>query len=209
MQKKVKSTVVLLAGALAVTLNLSAQQAKPTPRKRPFAETNAALVFNIERAQIAQTGSPSFWLKGGAIDASTTLWKGLGVAANLTGEHNENIQSNISLGKFAYMFGPRYTFDPSRHIGGTTGKRETEVFGEVLLGGVHAFDSAFPGTNSTRTSASSFSMQAGGGVDIHLVKGLGIRALEMDWVHTSLPNNASNTQNDLRLAFGMSWRWKR
>ena len=36
-------------------------------------------------------------------------------------------------------------------------------------------------------------------------KSWGVRLLEADYVRTSLPNNASNTQNDLRLAFGVIW----
>jgi hypothetical protein len=209
MQTKMKRTVVLFIGALVLTLNLPAQQANPISHGAHFTETNAAIVFNVERAQVAQAGSPSFWLKGGAMDASTTVWKGLGIAANLTGEHAANVSGNVSLGKFAYMFGPRYTFHAPRYRGSMTEKRGAEIFGEALFGDVHAFDSTFPGTNSVQTSANGFSMQMGGGVDIHLAKGLGLRALEVDWLHTNLPNNASNTQNDLRLAFGMSWRWQR
>jgi hypothetical protein len=49
-------------------------------------------------------------------------------------------------------------------------------------------------------------MQIGGGVDVLMFKGFGIRALEADYVRSSLPNSASNNQNDLRLSFGISYR---
>jgi hypothetical protein len=206
MRKKVLITVVLLTGALASTLTLTAQQPHATSKKFRITGTNVAVLFNFERAQVAQSGTPSFWLKGGAADASVTFWKGLGLAANLTGEHASNIANNVSLGKTAFMAGPRYTFNTSKYTDSMTKKHRTELFGEWLFGGAHAFDSTFPGTNGFQTSAGAFSMQAGGGMDISIAKGFGVRALEMDWVHTSLPNNAGNSQNDLRIAFGVSYR---
>jgi hypothetical protein len=48
-------------------------------------------------------------------------------------------------------------------------------------------------------------MQLGGGVDVALSRGFGVRAIEVDYVRTSLPNNASNTQNDLKIAFGVTY----
>ncbi len=203
MQKIVRKGV-LLAGALAFTVSLAAQQL--TSPRLHITETNVAIEFNLERAQIAEGGSPSFWLKGGAADGAVTFWHGLGLAANLTGEHDTGIQNNVSLGKVAFMAGPRYTFNTSKYTGRITKKHATAVFGESLFGGVHAFDSTFPSANGVRTSAGAFSMQVGGGVDVAVAKGFGIRALETDWVHTSLPNNAGNTQNDFRIAFGVSWR---
>ena len=204
MQKKTIRKGVLLAGALATTLHLAAQQ--PAKNKPYIQSSDIAVLFNFEHAQVAQAGTPGFWLKGGSIDGSATFYKGLGIAANITGEHASNIQSNVSLGKFSYMFGPRYTVNTSRYTDKLIKKHSTQVFGEWILGGVHAFDSTFPGTSSVKTSANAFSMQLGGGIDIAVKKGFGIRALEIDYVHTTLPNNASNSQNDLRIGFGVSYR---
>lgn len=204
MQKKTIRKGVLLAGALAATLHLAAQQ--PAKTKFHVPSSDIAVLFSFEHAQVAQTGTPGFWLKGGSVDGSATFYKGLGIAANITGEHASNIQSNVSLGKVAYMFGPRYTFNTSRYTEKLTGKHSTQVFGEWLLGGVHAFDSTFPGTLSLKTSANALSMQLGGGIDVTVKNGFGIRALEIDYVHTALPNNASNSQNDFRVGFGISYR---
>ena len=204
--QRIFRTGVLLAGALVATLTLSAQQAQPTAHKLHITQTNVAVLFNFERAQVAQTGSPSFWLKGGAADASVTFWNGLGIAANLTEEHASGISGNVSLGKVAFMAGPRYTFNTSRYTDKAFKKHRSEVFGECLFGGAHAFDSTFPGTNAVKTSAGAFSMQLGGGLDIGIAKGFGIRALETDWIHTTLPNNAGNSQNDFRIGFGISYR---
>lgn len=50
-------------------------------------------------------------------------------------------------------------------------------------------------------------MQLGGGVNVALAKVYGLRVVELDYVHTNLPNNAANSQNDLRVAFGLSYRY--
>ncbi len=55
------------------------------------------------------------------------------------------------------------------------------------------------------TSANSFAVQAGGGVNLYLTRSFGIRLLQADYVRTTLPNAAANTQNDLRLAFGITY----
>jgi hypothetical protein len=49
-------------------------------------------------------------------------------------------------------------------------------------------------------------MQTGGGFNLLLSKSFGLRLLQVDYARTTLPNNASNTENDLRLAFGVIWR---
>lgn len=98
------------------------------------------------------------------------------------------------------MAGPRYTRSlPTLH--------RTQLFAEGLFGGVHAFDSVFPGSTGVTSSAGGFSMQLGGGVNVPVAKRISIRALEVDYVHTNLPNNSADSQNDLRLAFGAVWHF--
>ena len=49
-------------------------------------------------------------------------------------------------------------------------------------------------------------MQTGAGLNLIFSNRFGVRLLEANYVRTALPNNASNTQNDLRIAFGATWR---
>ena len=148
------------------------------------------------------TGTATFSLKGGSGDAAVTLFRGLGLAVNVTGEHAANIGNNVGLSQIAVMGGPRYTRSlPMLH--------RTQLFAEGLFGGIHAFDSVFPGSTETTSSAGGFSMQLGGGVNVRVAHGVSIRALEIDYVHTNLPNNNADSQNDLRLAFGVSYRFGR
>lgn len=190
-------TGALLVGALGFTLSLAAQEAPPIRT----GETSISAVFDLERSQVAENGTPGFWLKGASAEAAVNLWRGLGGAAVFTGEHVSNAHSGVNFGKMAFMAGPRYSFDASKYF-----HRSTQLFAETLFGAAHAFDSTFPGAAGVSTSASSFSMQAGGGFDIGMAHHLSLRIPEIDWVRTTLPNNAANAQNDLAIAFGVTFR---
>lgn len=218
MTRRMRCGSVLLAGALMMgaMADAAAQQSQPGQQqdnrgaKPRFAPLDLAVTYTPERAKIAPSNCGCFWLNGGSADAAATLYKGLGIAANLTGEHASNITPGVNLSKVAFMAGPRYTYNTSRWTDrAATQKHASYVFGEWLFGEAHAFDSVFPTGGALKTSASSFSMQLGGGANIALAKGFGLRLVEVDYVRTSFPNNGSNSQNDLRLAFGVSYRWNK
>jgi hypothetical protein len=136
---------VLLAGALTMGMAAGAQQ-HPSTNKLSIDSVDVAATFNLEHAQVAATGTPGFWLKGGSGDAAVTLFRGLGLAVNVTGEHAANIGNNVGLSQIAVMGGPRYTRSlPMLH--------RTQLFAEGLFGGVHAFDSVFPGSTGTKPAA--------------------------------------------------------
>jgi hypothetical protein len=99
-----------------------------------------------------------------------------------------------------FAMGPRYTYSPawSAHSMG-----KMAIFGEGLFGGKHGFNTVFPSSRGALGAASSFAMQLGGGVDLRFARHLGVRAVEADYVRSTLPNGAANTQNDLRLAGGV------
>jgi hypothetical protein len=193
---------VLLAGALIMTTLAATAQQQPAGNKLHVDSVDVAATFSLEHAQVAAPGTPDFWLKSGSTDAAINFYRGLGLAVNVTGEHAANIDNNVDLSKIAVMAGPRYTRSlPALH--------RTQLFSEGLFGSVHAFDSVFPGSTGTTSSADGFSMQLGGGVNVPVEKGFAIRALEIDYVHTNLPNNSADSQNDLRLAFGAAYRFGR
>jgi hypothetical protein len=194
--------VALLAGALALSVIAQAQE-------RQLA-VDTALNFTSERAQIASRDCGCFWIQGGGINGAVAIFRGWSAAGSFTGEHGDNITSGVNLSKIDYMGGPRYTFHTSRWTNRRLGlSHGTSIFGEALFGGVHAFDSVFPGPVNAKSSANSVSMQFGGGLNIALAGGFGLRALEVDYIRTSLPNGAGNTQNDLRLGIGVTYHLNR
>jgi hypothetical protein len=47
-------------------------------------------------------------------------------------------------------------------------------------------------------------MPVGDGVNVGLARSFGLRGFELDWVCANFGNSASNIQNDLRLAIGVT-----
>jgi len=182
----------LLLGIGCAPVQATAQQQSPGLRSPVVAVT-----YDLERAKTATNGGSGFWLQGGGVDIAFPVYKAFSIAGSFSGEHASNIQPAVNLGKLSYLAGPRYTLGSPRF----------QVFGEGLFGGAHGFDSIFPATGGVTPTANSYAMQLGGGLDIPLGNGFQVRAFEAHYVHTALPNNGTNSQNDLRLAFGVSYRF--
>jgi hypothetical protein len=161
--------------------------------------------YSPERAQLVP-GSCCFWLQGGGADATVTFWRGFGIATGLTGEHVSNYAPGMDVNKFACLAGPRYTYTAWAGHSGTADRPRAQLFGQGLFGGVHAFNGVFPISSGTTPTANSFALQAGSGIDLLLTKHIGVRLVEADYVRTALPNSAANIQDDLRLAFGVTYR---
>jgi hypothetical protein len=174
------------------------QEKQPSAPRFQVSSTDLAVTYSTENAKVTPSTGGSFWSQGGSLDAAATFFHNFGVAANVTGDHASNIAPGVNLNKIAVMIGPRYT----RRL---PSKRESRVFVEALAGGVRGFGSIFPLPAGTDSHASSFAFQAGGGVDIAISKHLALRAIEADYVRSYLPNNGTNTQDHLRLAFGVTY----
>jgi hypothetical protein len=190
----------ILAGAGACALQAQA------PARPASVSTDLAITYAAERTQIAPGDCGCFWLQGGGADAAITFGKGLGIAASLNGDHASNFAPSVDVNRVAFMAGPRYTRWIHSGTVGSQQKRGMQFFGEGLFGGAHAFNGVFPASSGVTSSANAFAMQAGGGINLLLSESFGLRLLEVDYARTTLPNNASNTQNDLHLAFGVIWR---
>lgn len=162
-----------------------------------------AVTYNVERAKTVSAGCNCFWFQGAAADANWNAWNHLGIAAQLSGGHASNIGPGVDISKIDFLFGPRYTWQRARW---QHNRYHPSVFGEVLLGGVHAFDTVIPTSSGTSSSATAFAMQTGGGANLWLTRHFGIRLVQLDYVYSRLPNAGNSTQNDLRIATGMIWR---
>jgi hypothetical protein len=96
-------------------------------------------------------------------------------------------------------FGPRYTWSSSL--------RHYSIFGQALAGEANAFHSVFPAREGALDSTNSLALQVGGGVNLPVTRHISIRALQVDWLHTQLPNNSGNVQNNLRMGAGLIYRF--
>jgi opacity protein-like surface antigen len=100
---------------------------------------------------------------------------------------------------------------------------KSSVFGHALFGVAHSSLSAgvsapiLGGISAPLTSANSFAMAFGGGVDIGLSKHFAIRAAQIDFIRTNfnsanalasgLPTSLNNNQNSFRYSGGIVFRF--
>jgi opacity protein-like surface antigen len=202
--QSILSKLVLLAGAMTAATTAFAQHAPSGQVGRHNLGLEVGTTFVYEYSRVAEINGNRFWPFGGSVDGAVTLWKGFGVAADFSGIHATDISNGVSLNKHSFMAGPRYNFNLLPH--NELRYHATRGFAEALFGEVHGFNSLFPAPNNVKTSATSFSMQVGGGVDVALGYGFNFRPVDVYWVHSSLPNNANNIQNNFRIGLGASFR---
>jgi peptidoglycan-associated lipoprotein len=78
-----------------------------------------------------------------------------------------------------------------------------DTFAQATLGLAHASNSYFPQGNTYTTSANSMAFKTGGGVDVNLNHRFALRVLDLQYLHTSFPNGANDSQNHMVLAGGL------
>jgi hypothetical protein len=193
---------LLLAAPLLLTASLKAQ-ATATASRPGHQEVDLAVTYTAQHSNLVST--PTFWQQGGGIEISTQTYRGLGIAANITGTNvKAAANSGVGLTMVTATFGPRYTWNKSL---GAAHKRNLAIFGEGLIGESHGWNSYFPSLTGEQTAYNSFALQVGGGVDIGLSGHFAIRAIQADWLRTQFPNSTTNVQNSFRLAAGIVLRF--
>ncbi|WP_158945980.1 OmpA family protein [Granulicella sp. S190] len=136
-----------------------------------------------------------FNLNGGYVSGDFRITDWFSVGGEFTAGHANDIsQLGQNLTLFTFLGGPRISRPGHRLV----------PFAEVLFGGAHGTDSYFPTATSSTTSASSWALSAGGGLDINLTRRFAIRAVNADYLRTALPNGTSdNSQNHLQIGAGV------
>ena len=187
---------------LLTTAGLQAQAVPAAASAAGHQETDVAVTYTEQYSNLVST--PTFWQPGGSVELSAQVYRGLGLAANITGNHVPNAaNSGIGLSIVSANFGPRYTY--YRPIGAES-KRSVAIFGQGLIGQAWGFNSYFPTASGVKTDYISFALQVGGGVDIGLSRHLAVRVFQADWLRTEFPNANTNVQNNLRLSAGVVFR---
>jgi opacity protein-like surface antigen len=180
--------VVLFAILLFASMGLHAQNA----------QLDLGITYIAERSLQVNT-EQNFWMQGGSVELGTDVWKGFGVAVDVTGTHTESVGTGgVPLSLVTSTFGPRYRWRPAGKI---------SPYGQALLGIANGFDSVFPGPAGAQESSTSLALQLSGGVDYRLSDHFAIRVLDAGWLRTQLPNSANNVQNTLRLGAGLVVRF--
>jgi hypothetical protein len=157
-----------------------------------------AVTFIGQRSLKADTGQ-NFWMEGGSVETGFDIRHGWGVAVDYTGTHTSSVGSGgVPLTLSVIAFGPRYRWHTNHRL---------SVYGEGLFGFADGYNSAFPAPSTSVSSASSFALQINGGIDYRLSHSFAIRALDVGYLRTTLPNATNNEQNTLRLGAGLVFRF--
>ena len=174
----------------------------------PDKNREADIAFTYAAMRASERNTTSFWLRGGAVELHARFYRGLGVAASVTGMHEGSSNSSLiaPLDLVTVVFGPRYTLDLHGRA---------SMFTEGLVGEAHGFHSVFAygsgsvnnPDNGTTDSSTSFTLQAGGGFDLRLTGHLSARVVQADYLRTQLPNGAGNLQNNFRVSAGFIFRF--
>ena len=205
MRISIRRSVLLVSIFILTAIAASAQKSNDNGTFR-WTSTEFGATYKAERADVVPSSCGCFWMQGGGVDAAVIFFHGLGGAAAFNGGRASNIGPGVNLGTMTFVAGPRYVYEFAKH---QPRKLQTQIFAEGLFGGVHGFDGLFPTSSGAETSAHSFAMQLGGGVNLFSAGGLGLRMLEVDYVRSNLPNGAGDRQNDFRIGAGIAYRLAR
>ena len=172
--------------------------ASPSLRAQQESRLDFAVTYSAQRSLKAATGQ-NFWMQGGSVQLGADVWKGWGIAMDVTGGHAASIgTSGIPLSLVVATFGPRYRWH---------GNRKISLYGQGLIGEANGFSSLFPTRFGSQPEANSLATQLGGGIDYRLSSRLAIRLVEAAWIRTQLPNATDNIQNTLRVGAGLAIRF--
>jgi hypothetical protein len=192
------SELSVLASVPAASSAVPSSAASNSGTNKKAARVEAALTYQALNSNIVDTGS-HFWLQGGSLQVHTRFLGGFGTAIDLFGVQSSNVKSTgASLDIISVVAGPRYTWQLPY-------KSRASLFGEALLGEAFANSSSFPGAG---TSDRGLALTVGGGLDYAVHPQFSLRALEVNWLRTQLPNAASDVQNNLRIGAGVIYRSK-
>ena len=134
---------------------------------------------------------------GGSTSIEYNINHWFGVVGDLGGYHTGTIDHvDVDLKQFSYLFGPRLNY--------RFGDRDREtLFGQVLLGGIHASGSAL----GTSGSDNAFAMTLGGGFDVGVAKHVAIRLGQFEYLLSDYDIPGYRPQNNFRFSSGVLFRW--
>jgi len=178
---------ILTLGTLAATGNAAAQA--------PFGG-DIALSYHYVRANTPAGQCGCFALNGGSLSGSYNIIPHLAVVAEVESEVATSIlQTNKSLTLTAFTAGGRVNLSKPSFV--------IQPFLQILIGGGHAGG----GIAAAGDGNTTFVTRYGGGVDLPLHSRIVIRG-QVDYYRTQFNNTVNNSQNNLLVGVGVSYRFR-
>lgn len=202
MRTSIYQTAFLTSVCLLAAAAGRAQQPLQSASSKELS-TDVAFVFDAERSK-PDPSLGSFWFKGGGVEAAVTFWRGFGIAAAVNGDHASNVFTGVDENKISFLAGPRYTLGVGKWHAGPEDAGRLQLYGQGLVGVAQGWDFYF--SNGSRNTH-ELAIQTGGGLNLYLSKNFGIRPIEIDFVRTQIGATGFDTQNDMRLATGVTYHF--
>lgn len=186
------ASTLLRWSLLAFALTASAVAQTKTPVAESFSRLDLSVHYVADIANARPGVCGCFAMSGGGAEGAYYFGPSTAVTVDVAVVRTSKVSGGTSgLGLATFLAGPRYAFrNSSRYLPYVQGQ----------LGGVVGFDSIFPGSSST--TASSVAWTLGGGLEMKYNQRVSLRLLEASYLNTRLPNNATSTQNNLKLTTG-------
>jgi len=195
--RSLRRWLVLLAGVFALIMLASSAHAQ--------ASGDFSMMYIQDAARfVGNQPNTYFYLRGASTEIAYAPWKGLGFVAGGTGNAGTNLRGAVDIHTITFFVGPRYTYNIG-HISPTAWNRKGSIYVQGKFGYAFATSGQYPVKGVLTGNASSMDLEFGGGVNLHIYHRFDLRVVEMDLVHTTLPNGAENVQNSLRFATGINF----
>jgi outer membrane immunogenic protein len=189
---RMRAGIFAILGLLLAAVPVAAQEAP---------KVEIAGGYSYVRANLIPDTGCCFGMNGGTGSIAYNLNDWLGLVGELGGYHTGDVKSTgFDLTVVSYLFGPQLSYRRSDRF---------TPFAHLLLGGAHAGGSLYTGTASVPGpgSQNGFAMAAGGGFDLNVSPHLAIRLIQADYSLTRFSNGVNHHQNNLRLTFGVVFRF--
>jgi opacity protein-like surface antigen len=192
--------LLTLAMLTAVSAALAAPGFAQAGPGKTLAEVS--LTYSALRTNASVGDCGCFWANGGTMEVAVPMWRYVAAVGEFSGETANSIPGNTGAGLSLISGMGGLRLSRSMHS-------RFKPFVQGLFGGVHAFDSYFPSSSGSTTSASSFALAAGGGLDVRLTRRFALRPIQLDYQYMQLPNGSTNEQHDFRVSAGIVMRFAR
>jgi peptidoglycan-associated lipoprotein len=193
---KLFRTVILLAASFGLLLLGASRTSAQT-----FDSMELGGNYDYVRTNAPPGGCGCFSMNGGSGWFGYNFNSRLGLVGEVGSEFASNINGTSgSLTLTSYLFGPRYSWHHTNRV---------VPFGQLLLGGAYGSGALTPTASGRDGSANAFAMTVGGGMDVPLTRHLALRTFQIDYYLTRFTNDGNDHQNNLRIGFGMVYRFGR